>query len=140
MRRGRVVVTGAFDGLHPGHDAFLSQARQLGGELVAIVATDAIVRRYKHRSPQWSQTKRLLAVRRHPLVAHARLGSVSGDYLSPIVALAPSVVALGYDQWPDDALLRRELDARGLVGTRIVRLAPYRPAEFHSSIIQQLDR
>ena len=40
----RVVATGTFDLLHPGHVLYLERSRALGDELVVIVARDVNVR------------------------------------------------------------------------------------------------
>jgi FAD synthetase len=46
MRTGsiRVLATGTFDLLHPGHLFYLEQSKALGDELVVIVARDANVK------------------------------------------------------------------------------------------------
>ncbi|EQD52190.1 glycerol-3-phosphate cytidyltransferase, partial [mine drainage metagenome] len=44
----RVMATGVFDLLHPGHLYFLTEARKLGDELVVVVARDQTARRLKH--------------------------------------------------------------------------------------------
>lgn len=136
MASTRVVVAGTFDGLHPGHESFLQQAKQLGDELVVIVARDATVRRRKHRVPVRSESQRLAAVQALPLVDQALLGSRGRDYLALVVKLRPSILALGYDQWPDERELRRELDERGLGRTQLVRLQPFEPERYHSSFIR----
>ncbi len=43
----RVTVNGCFDILHPGHMAFLADARSMGSHLVVMINSDASVRRYK---------------------------------------------------------------------------------------------
>ncbi len=53
----RVVATGTFDILHPGHIYYLEQSRKLGDELTVIVARDANVR-HKPR-PIISEDQRL---------------------------------------------------------------------------------
>ncbi|MDD1677328.1 MAG: adenylyltransferase/cytidyltransferase family protein, partial [Methanomicrobiales archaeon] len=40
----RIVATGTFDILHPGHLFYLEESRRLGDELHVIVARDANVR------------------------------------------------------------------------------------------------
>ncbi len=47
----RVLVGGVFDILHVGHIHFLKQAKELGDELVVIVAHDETVRMQKRREP-----------------------------------------------------------------------------------------
>ncbi len=40
----RVLATGTFDILHPGHLRYLSEAKALGDELYVIVARDSMVK------------------------------------------------------------------------------------------------
>ncbi|MDL5503512.1 MAG: adenylyltransferase/cytidyltransferase family protein, partial [Candidatus Methanoperedens sp.] len=40
----RVLATGTFDILHPGHLLYLSKARALGDELYVIVARDSMIK------------------------------------------------------------------------------------------------
>lgn len=129
-------MAGTFDGLHPGHDAFLRQAKRLGDELVVIVARDRTAERHRGYRPQLTEPTRLGRVRAHPLVDRAVLGSLGTDYLGSVVALRPAVLALGYDQWPDERSLRRTLDRRGLARTTIVRLEAYEPNRFHTSLLK----
>jgi cytidyltransferase-like protein len=44
----RVVATGTFDILHPGHIYYLEESRKLGDELWVIVARDANVKHKPH--------------------------------------------------------------------------------------------
>lgn len=129
-------MAGTFDRLHSGHDAFLRQAKRLGDELVVIVARDRTAERHRGYRPRLTEPARLGRVRAHPLVDRAVLGSLGTDYLVPVVALRPMVLALGYDQWPDEAELRRALNGRGLATTRIVRLEAHEPNQFHSSLLK----
>lgn len=129
-------MAGTFDGLHPGHDAFLRQAKRLGDELVVIVARNRTAERHRGYRPRLTEPARLSCVRAHPLVDRAVLGSLGTDYLVPVVALRPKVLALGYDQWPDEQVLRRALDRHGLARTTIVRLKAYEPNQFHSSLLK----
>ncbi|MFV9676879.1 MAG: adenylyltransferase/cytidyltransferase family protein, partial [Methanosarcinales archaeon] len=43
----RVLATGTFDILHPGHLLYLTEARKLGDELFVIIATDVTVKKRK---------------------------------------------------------------------------------------------
>lgn len=59
----RVVFTnGCFDLLHPGHVAYLEQAKSLGDRLVVAVNTDASVSRLKGPSRPINTTKQRMAV------------------------------------------------------------------------------
>ncbi|MEM3333979.1 MAG: adenylyltransferase/cytidyltransferase family protein, partial [Thermoplasmata archaeon] len=45
----RVMASGVFDILHPGHIFFLEEAKKLGNELVVVVARDSTARKLKHQ-------------------------------------------------------------------------------------------
>lgn len=55
-----ILCSGAFDGLHSGHIAYLYQAAALDPSLplVVAIAPDAYIRQAKHREPRWTQTQR----------------------------------------------------------------------------------
>jgi len=46
------------------------------------------------------------------------------------------VVALGYDQKPRDAVVRKELDSRSKEHVKVVRLKPYKPHIYKSSLLR----
>ena len=65
----RVVATGTFDILHPGHVLYLSEARKLGDELYVIVARDSTI---KHkRKPLIPEDQRRFMLRALTCVDHA---------------------------------------------------------------------
>ncbi|MGC9514449.1 adenylyltransferase/cytidyltransferase family protein [Methanocrinis sp.] len=125
----RVLATGTFDLLHPGHLMYLEQSRALGDELVVIVARDANV---KHKPrPIIPQDQRLLMVSALEMVDRAILGSES-DMFSPIEELKPEIITLGYDQHFDAILLKEELATRG-IDAQVVRLEGHDPCPLCSS-------
>lgn len=93
----RVLVFGTFDDLHPGHHSYLTQALARG-EVTAVVARDANVRRIKGRDPLQPEDVRRAAVERAFPGVHAVLGDASGDFLAPVRATKPDLILLGYDQ------------------------------------------
>jgi len=125
----RVLATGTFDLLHPGHLMYLEQSKALGDELVVIVARDANVQ-HKPR-PIIPQEQRLLMVSALKMVERAVLGS-ERDMFQPIEELRPDVITLGYDQHFDALLLQEELATRG-IGARVVRLEEHDPCPLCSS-------
>ncbi|MHC1592658.1 MAG: adenylyltransferase/cytidyltransferase family protein, partial [Methermicoccaceae archaeon] len=69
----RVLATGTFEFLHPGHLYFLSEAKKLGDELVALVARDSMIR---HKpTPIIPEQQRLEMVAALKVVDKAVLGS-----------------------------------------------------------------
>lgn len=107
----RILATGTFDLLHPGHIYFLTQARDLGDELFVIVARDSNV---THKpKPIVSEEQRLEMVSALGIVDKAFLGSEK-DMFEPLKYIRPDIIALGYDQRFDAKILEEELAKRGL--------------------------
>ena len=121
MERKRVVATGVFDLLHPGHIHFLRAARELGDELVVIVANDATVRRMK-REPIVSADVRAEMVASLKPVDQAIVGR-EGNMLDIVVEeIKPHIIALGHDQdMFEPKALEAKLAERGHV-VQVVRL------------------
>jgi FAD synthetase len=117
----RVMATGVFDLLHPGHVFFLTEARKLGDELVVVVARDQTARRLK-REPYVPEHIRREMVESLKPVDRAVLGSAT-DIYATVVAERPSVIALGYDQVWNEKEVERECARRG-VTVRVARIGP----------------
>ena len=115
----RVMATGVFDLLHPGHLYFLTQAKALGDELVVVVARDQTARRLK-REPYVPEHLRREMVEALKPVDRAVLGSTT-DIYQTVVDLRPDVIALGYNQLWNEAEVARECARRG-VPAQVVRL------------------
>jgi FAD synthetase len=117
----RVVATGTFDLLHPGHIYYLEESRKLGDELHVIVARDANVR---HKpKPVIGEAQRLKVVQALRVVDFARLGDPS-DMFRPIEEIDPSVITLGFNQHFSEEQLLESLKDRG-IGARVVRIGEY---------------
>jgi len=115
----RVVATGVFDIIHAGHLHFLEKAKDLGDELVVIVARDSTVRKMKHE-PITPEGMRVELVQALKPVDRAILG-YEDDMFRIITEVRPDVIALGYDQQFDENKLKEELAKRGITA-QIVRL------------------
>lgn len=125
----RVLATGTFDLLHPGHLLYLKRSRGLGDELVVIVARDCNIR---HKpKPIIPEAQRLLMVESLKMVDMAILGS-DFDIYEPIRALKPDIITLGYDQFMDVAQLERALSERG-IDAEVVRIVDRDRGELSSS-------
>jgi FAD synthetase len=117
----RVMATGVFDLLHPGHLYFLSEAKKLGDELVVVVARDQTARRLKHE-PYVPEVLRREMVEALKPVDRAILGSAT-DIYTTVVEVRPDIIALGFDQRFDEHEIERECARRG-VPLKVVRLGP----------------
>ena len=126
----RVMVFGTFDGLHAGHLSYFQQAKKYGDHLTAVVALDENVAKFKGRQPKFSQTERLEAVKACGLVDEAILG---GKKIFDILdKRKPDVACLGYDQQTSVNELQQLFP-----NIKIVRLKPYRPKKYKSSLLNQ---
>lgn len=124
----RVVATGTFDILHPGHLYYLEESRKLGDELSVIVARDTNV---KHKPrPILPEDQRLRMVRALRPVDHALLGDLH-DMFRPIAEIRPDIITLGFNQHFDEERLRQRLRDRGL-DADVVRIPGY-PGSLASS-------
>jgi FAD synthetase len=115
----RVMATGVFDLLHPGHLYFLNEAKKLGDELVVVVARDQTARRLK-REPYVPETLRREMVEGLKPVDRAILGSTT-DIYQTVVDLKPDIIALGHDQRWNEREIEAECARRG-VPAKVVRL------------------
>ena len=107
----RVLATGTFDLLHPGHLLYLERSKKLGDELVVIVARDVNV---KHKpKPIVPEDQRLKMVQALKVVDQAILGDEK-DIFRPIEQLRPDIITLGFDQHFNPATLVEEMARRNL--------------------------
>jgi len=114
----RILATGTFDILHPGHILYLKKAKELGDELFVIVSRDTMV---QHKSkPVIPERQRLQVVRALGVVDHAKLGS-EHDMFEPLMTIKPDIVALGFDQYFDEKELQEDLEKRH-IPSRVIRL------------------
>jgi FAD synthetase len=117
----RVVATGTFDILHPGHLYYLEESRRLGDELFVIVARDANVR---HKPvPVIPEEQRLRMVSALKPVDHAVLGDLT-DMFRPVEEIRPDVITIGFNQHFDEEILRQEL-ARRNISAEVVRIGKF---------------
>ncbi len=114
----KVLATGTFDILHPGHILFLNKARELGDELYVIVARESMVR---HKpKPVIPEEQRLKMVNALKVVDNAVLGSEKNMF-EPVMEIRPDIIALGYDQTFD--ILKLENELRELkINAKVVRI------------------
>ncbi len=133
-----VLVSGTFDGVHPGHQNYFQQARELGARLICIVGRDSVVEKIKGRKPKRSEKERIKLVKQCPEINRVFLGrgGTDAEVYDFVASLAPDVIALGYDQKTYTRDLKAEMRKRGLV-VEVKRLKPYKPREYKSSIIDK---
>lgn len=132
----RVVATGTFDLLHPGHIYYLEESKKLGDELWVIVARDMNV---KHKPrPIIPEEQRLAMIASLRPVDHAILGDKTDMFL-PIEEIHPDVITIGFNQLFNEEKLRTQLTARNLT-PEIVRIGKFADSELCSSrkVVQEI--
>ena len=127
-----VMAFGTFDLLHPGHINFLRQAKKYGG-LIVVIARDKTVKQVKGKLPRYTEKQRQKAIKRLNLAPRVVLGGKRDKY-AVIKKYHPDIIALGYDQLYFTEQLTAELKKLKLK-TKIIRLKPYKPEEYKTSIL-----
>ncbi len=117
----KVMASGVFDLIHPGHISYLNQAKALGDHLTVVVACDATVRKNKHE-PVTPEAMRAKIVGSLKPVDEAIVGS-EGDFLDTISKVRPDIIVLGFDQNFDEDDLKRRLEERGFGNIKVTRVA-----------------
>ncbi len=115
----RVMASGVFDLIHPGHISYLEQARSYGDELIVVIACDETVRSKKHE-PITPESMRARIVGALKPVDRAIIGG-SGDLYDTVRFIKPDVIVLGFDQTFEIEKLEEGLRDHGLEGIRVVR-------------------
>lgn len=131
----KILVFGTFDGIHEGHLDFLKQAKEYGDYLVVVVGRDETVKKIKDQYPKKSENERLEDMKKQVLIDEVKLGSLNDPY-KIIEEVQPDIICLGYDQNSFSDKLEKEVKNRGL-NIEIIRLKPYNPKKYHSSLIQK---
>jgi FAD synthetase len=125
----RVLATGTFDLLHPGHLLYLTEARALGDELYVIVARDSMI---KHKPrPIVPEEQRLAMVQALRIVDKAVLGSEK-DMFEPLRQIKPDIIALGKNQFFNEKDLEAQLAAGG-IKAKVMRVQAFQKGELCSS-------
>jgi FAD synthetase len=136
MTGRRIVATGTFDILHPGHLYYLEQSKKLGDELFVIVARDANVKHKPH--PIIPEEHRLRMVAALKPVDHAVLGDRT-DMFRPIEEINPEIITIGFNQMFNETNLEEQLRVRNLA-SRVVRIGQFAEEDLCSSrrVVQRI--
>jgi cytidyltransferase-like protein len=131
-----VLIGGTFEIIHPGHLYTIEKSRRLGDALVVVIATDRTVIKSKRRKPVTDERLRLKLVSAIKYVNAAILGSEKSIY-DTLEVVRPDIVALGYDQRHDEAVIMKEAEKRG-IKLSVVRLDTPIPEIKTSKIMNEL--
>jgi|TARA_B100000315_G_C14151854_1_gene396050 FAD synthetase len=125
----KVLVTGTFDIVHPGHLNMFSQAKKYG-DLIILVARDDTVEKIKGKMPVHSAEFRKNQLITAKIAKKVLIGNE--DKYKVLDDEKPDFICLGYDQdaFVDD--LEKEIIKRGLK-TKIIRLEAFKPELYKTS-------
>lgn len=101
----KVVASGVFDILHPGHIYYLREAKKLGDHLTVILARDKSVETMKGKKPIKPEEERRLLISELKCVDEAILGNqlaTKEERKKILQHINPDIIALGYDQKFED--------------------------------------
>lgn len=107
----KVLATGTFDILHPGHLHYLRESRRHGSHLTVIIAREEMLEHKDTLLIPGSQRREMVEALEP--VDEAVLGSRDSIF-EPLHEIQPDIVALGHDQRYDASELERDLSERGL--------------------------
>lgn len=93
----RVLITGCFDILHPGHLFLLQEGAKLG-EVYVIVARDSTIAKYKKKTPTIPEAQRLAVIQAIKYVTFAQLGNENNNFIRKALELEPDIILLGPNQ------------------------------------------
>ncbi len=125
----KIVATGTFDILHPGHLYYLEESKKLGDELWVIVAREQNV---KHKPrPIVPEDQRLRVIQGLRCVDHAVLGDKE-DMYRPIAEIDPDIITLGFNQKFSEEKLIAEMRKRN-IRADVVRINDFAGCKFNSS-------
>jgi len=135
----KVLATGVFNILHPGHLFYLNESKKLGDELDVIVSSDSIARKIRKKTvlPQEQRAEMIGALK---LVDKVFVGD-DEDIFKLLPIIKPDVISLGHDQDVDEGWLKKELSKHG-VKTKVVRTRNNLKGGYHSTtnIVKELYR
>jgi len=117
VKKKKVLAGGAFNIIHPGHRHFLKKAKELGDELVVVVASDKTVLGNKKKL-LFPANVRADMVKSLDFVDRAVIGD-DLDMMRVVRLERPDIIAIGYDQ--DDETIRRQIRRTG-IKCKVIRL------------------
>lgn len=130
-----VMVFGTFDGVHPGHEYFLAEARKLGDKLVVCIARDAVVLQLKGHLPERPEIERREALAEDSNVSEVVYGDRDLSSYRVLEEVKPDVIALGYDQ-TDLKLDLTNWISKHDAKIHLVEIASHHPEQFKSSLMK----
>lgn len=126
----KVLATGVFNILHPGHIFYLSEAKKLGDELIVIVSSDAMASKISQKKVLPAE-QRAKVVEALNVVGKVFIGD-DEDIMALMPVILPDVIALGHDQDVDETWLKERLMHMG-ISPKLIRISRSLPDKLYST-------
>ena len=136
--RKKVLVSGSFDLIHPGHLNFFKSAKKHGHHLTIIVARDSIIKQVKGRKPKYNEKQRLKHVKETGFADEVMLG-YKRNKMKILEKIKPDIICLGYDQKFFIKELKDYIKDNKLK-IKIKRLRAYKPHIYKSSKLKLIQK
>ena len=127
------MVFGVFDGLHPGHQFFLSEAAKQCETLIVVVALDAVVTALKQHTPRYSFTERVSNIEQFNSALRVVPSDTAVRSWAVLKKHQPDIIFLGHDQ----TALAQALDDIAMPYTI---LDAHYPEKYKSSILHGTEK
>ena len=137
----KIMATGTFDLLHPGHGVYLQESKNLGGKnakLYVVVARDLTVEKRK-RIPIIGEKQRLELIKMLKPVDEAYLGNEHGDFLKIVEKIKPDMITIGADQNHNIDKLQSMLNDKGLNIKSVQKAVDEKYTSYKQATVQNLD-
>ncbi len=129
----KVMASGTFDIIHPGHAFYLEESKKLGGddaELFVVIATDKTVEKHK-RVPIMSQEQRAEMISKLKVVDEVFIGDEE-DPFKIVKEEKPDIISIGPDQKFEPDILEKQLNIEG-IHCKVIKIQDYKKFELDSS-------
>ena len=131
-----VLVFGTFDGLHPGHDDFFDQVKELGDNIVVCLTQDKVVRELKGKDPIEPFEQRKEALKKQSQISQIIPGDLDIGAFRAISIVQPDIIAIGYDQDELEKAITVWLDKYN-GDIPVIQLRPFKPDTYKSSLLRK---
>lgn len=133
-RKKTVLVFGVFDLLHPGHVAFLREAKRHGDKLIVVVTRDERAEDEKGRRPYYRLEERIGMLAALSCVDEAIAGDGAGEW-TMIEKIRPDVICIGHDQDAERSKAAAQI-GRLSVRPEMVRVRAFERERYSTSVIR----
>jgi FAD synthetase len=117
----RVLVTGVFDILHPGHIYLINKAAEMG-DVIVIVAADVNSVKFKGVCPAIPEEQRLAVMKAVKNVKEVYIGQKNNGYLDFALSLNIDIIVLGPNQGIKEEFIREGLAKRNQQHIEVIRI------------------